>query len=168
MSMLTHALRLDLVHSNSEVNFKRTSTSLQQHDVIGMRELVNRSLVGHLVSRTGGRLALLTYLITSAQAIVYKSNSVVCQTPKSHSNNKSKQECLIGRGSSKGLIGGFLARIGLCPRLACSDENPNHRILTTVQRLPFIPLVTLQKDSSGSIRYFDLILIFKRNVCLYH
>ncbi|TNN10149.1 Mediator of RNA polymerase II transcription subunit 1 isoform 2 [Schistosoma japonicum] len=117
-----------------------------------MRDLVNRSLVGHFVGRTGGRLARLTYLVTSAQAMISNANG----TMKSNLQMKSKSahSISIGCGSRDGLIGGYMARIGLCPRLSCVDDTslvPQ----STVQRLPFMPLVTLQKDAYGiSVPHF--------------
>ncbi|KAH8851306.1 Mediator of RNA polymerase II transcription subunit 1 [Schistosoma japonicum] len=145
LSMLTQALRADLENNVDAISIFRRAPN-QKHDVFSMRDLVNRSLVGHFVGRTGGRLARLTYLVTSAQAMISNANG----TMKSNLQMKSKSahSISIGCGSRDGLIGGYMARIGLCPRLSCVDDTslvPQ----STVQRLPFMPLVTLQKDAYG-------------------
>ncbi|CAH8479569.1 unnamed protein product [Heterobilharzia americana] len=151
LSMLTQAMRTDLENNTDTINTFRRAPN-QKHDVFSMRDLVNHSLVGHFVGRTGGRLARLTYLVTSAQAMIGNATGVL----KNNLQMNSKGVCstTIGCGSRDGLIGGYMARIGLCPRLSYVEDTST-ACQSAVQRLPFMPLVTLQKDAYGmSVPHF--------------
>ncbi|KAK4473839.1 hypothetical protein MN116_003172 [Schistosoma mekongi] len=151
LSMLTQAMRTDLENNVDAISIFRRAPN-QKHDVFSMRDLVNRSLVGHFVGRTGGRLARLTYLVTSAQAMISNANGITKNNLQMKS--KSAHSVSIGCGSRDGLIGGYMARIGLCPRLSYVDDTSTVS-QSTVQRLPFMPLVTLQKDAYGlSVPHF--------------
>ncbi|CAH8440102.1 unnamed protein product [Schistosoma turkestanicum] len=151
LSMLTQAMRTDLENNIDAISTFRRAPN-QKHDVFSMRDLVNRSLVGHFVGRTGGRLARLTYLVTSAQAMIGNATGVIKNNLQV--NSKSTYSTSIGCGSRDGLIGGYMARIGLCPRLSYVDDS-SAVAQSTVQRLPFMPLVTLQKDAYGiSVPHF--------------
>ncbi|CAH8456980.1 unnamed protein product [Schistosoma rodhaini] len=151
LSMLTQAMRTDLENNIDAISTFRRAPN-QKHDVFSMRDLVNRSLVGHFVGRTGGRLARLTYLVTSAQAMI--SNATGVMKNNLQMNSKSTYSTSIGCGSRDGLIGGYMARIGLCPRLSYVEDT-SVVVHSAVQRLPFMPLVTLQKDAYGiSVPHF--------------
>ncbi|CAH8454365.1 unnamed protein product [Schistosoma bovis] len=151
LSMLTQAMRTDLENNIDAISTFRRAPN-QKHDVFSMRDLVNRSLVGHFVGRTGGRLARLTYLVTSAQAMISNATGVIKNNLQM--NSKSTYSSSIGCGSRDGLIGGYMARIGLCPRLSYVEDTSTVA-QSTVQRLPFMPLVTLQKDAYGiSVPHF--------------
>ncbi|CAH8830517.1 unnamed protein product [Trichobilharzia szidati] len=151
LSMLTQAIRTDLENNMDAINTFRRAPN-QKHDVFSMRDLVNRSLVGHFVGRTGGRLARLTYLVTSAQAMI--SNAAGVLKNDMQMNPKKPCSTSVGCGSPDGLIGGYMARIGLCPRLSYAGDTSTASH-STVQRLPFMPLVTLQKDAYGvSVPHF--------------
>ncbi|XP_018648873.1 LOW QUALITY PROTEIN: hypothetical protein Smp_144520 [Schistosoma mansoni] len=151
LSMLTQAMRTDLENNIDAISTFRRAPN-QKHDVFSMRNLVNRSLVGHFVGRTGGRLARLTYLVTSAQAMI--SNATGVMKNNLQMNSKSTYSTSIGCGSRDGLIGGYMARIGLCPRLSYVEDT-SVVVQSAVQRLPFMPLVTLQKDAYGiSVPHF--------------
>ncbi|KAA3678991.1 uncharacterized protein DEA37_0011747, partial [Paragonimus westermani] len=108
-------------------------------DVFAMQQLVNQSVVGHFRSRTGGRLAQLTYLVTPAQAAVYRATvSSAIATEKPVCRNTS----VVGRGSADGLLGGFVARVGLRSSVSFAGSS--------LQQLAFMPLVTLQEDAHGN------------------
>ncbi|KAF8565565.1 hypothetical protein P879_05036 [Paragonimus westermani] len=108
-------------------------------DVFAMQQLVNQSVVGHFRSRTGGRLAQLTYLVTPAQAAVYRATvSSAIATEKPVCRNTS----IVGRGSADGLLGGFVARVGLRSSVSFAGSS--------LQQLAFMPLVTLQEDAHGN------------------
>ncbi|KER24339.1 hypothetical protein T265_07978 [Opisthorchis viverrini] len=135
----------------SSLNSLPSFTSLRQQlgsrsDVFALRTLVNQSMVGHFVGRSGGRLARLTYLVTPAQAAVFRAGN------SSTGSRKPSVSCsIVGKGSTEGLVGGHMARVGLRPRITypefvdtdgCQSSGP--------QQLAFIPLVTLQEDAHGN------------------
>ncbi|KAF7257101.1 hypothetical protein EG68_05822 [Paragonimus skrjabini miyazakii] len=150
LSMLSQVQQF--IDSNPEHLAKTTFPSLaslrqqqQQHqmssagDVFAMQQFVNQSVVGHFRSRTGGRLAQLTYLVTPAQAAVYRATvSSVNATEKPVYRSTS----VVGRGSADGLLGGFVARVGLRSSVPFAGSN--------LQQLAFMPLVTIQEDAHGN------------------
>ncbi|GAA28511.2 mediator of RNA polymerase II transcription subunit 1 [Clonorchis sinensis] len=154
LSMLSQVSRspdASVDQRGSSLNSLPSFTSLRQQlgsrsDVFALRTLVNQSMVGHFVGRSGGRLARLTYLVTPAQAAVFRAGN------SSTGSRKSSVNCsIVGKGSTEGLVGGHMVRVGLRPRITypefvdtdgCQSSGP--------QQLAFIPLVTLQEDAHGN------------------
>ncbi|THD20599.1 hypothetical protein D915_008763 [Fasciola hepatica] len=151
LSVLSQTLRADLTEAERNAALALRPLAVHTMDLTDRQRMVNSSIVGLFLNRSGGRLARLTYLITSAQTAMAKAADRSLSIKSSRSSGFPGSS-LTARGTSvRGAVEilsnhGFSARVGLRSRV---PFNEFATIQSTVQHLPIIPLVTLRETSFG-------------------